>query len=173
MHTPICAQVYVQMHLHAEACGQQQVSSSISLYLLKWVSHLPWSSPMSRGAIHPAPQILLSPQCLGLYLYYGCRGSEHRFFCLPSTSLTEPSPQPQVNISYIRSVATAGPEGRATHHENVICKGAVCSLYEPFLGEGLTEILPVLNSPWVTLCSSMANNNSQMCWLPIATYWSF
>lgn len=70
---------------------------------------------------------------------YGCRGSEHRFFCLPSTSLAEPSPQSQVNISYIRPVATAGPEGWATHHENVMCKGTVCWLHEPFLGEGLTK----------------------------------
>lgn len=138
MHTPVCAQVYVQMQLHAEACGQQQVSPSISLYLLRWVSHLPWSSPSEELSIRPHRSCCLHSASVCSFLY-GCQGSEHRFFCLPSTSLAEPSPQPQVNISYIRPVATAGPEGQATHHENVMCKGTVCSLHEPFLGEGLTK----------------------------------
>lgn len=134
-HTPVCAQVYVQMQLHAEACGQQQVSPSISLYLLRWVSHLPWSSPSEELSIRPHRSCCLHSASVCSFLY-GCQGSEHRFFCLPSTSLAEPSPQPQVNISYIRPVATAGPEGRQHTMKTWCVKGLFAHCMSLFSGRG-------------------------------------
>lgn len=119
------------------SCMQRPVVSSkclppsLSIY---WDGSLiyPGARQLSRGAIHQAPQILLSLQCF----LYGCWGCEYRFFCLPSTSLTEPSPQPQVNISYIRHVGTAGPEGRQHTMKNVMSKGCLLTAWAFSWGGG-------------------------------------